>query len=362
MLSPQRRSFNSGCQVTQTAAKDEVNERASHDKGSRTAERERDSDGPARDRTREQRGNDHRGERSLHDRALDKEDLSVGPREGRRRDGATDLDERGRRVGSGRIMTRGDRERGVIGDEFCNNDRMRNERPREQNTIDRTMHGDYRDRAIQERRSLIPEDRFDRREIGREDGREIGSSRPRFAFRGEREREFDGPRDRLRRDIEQTDAEFERVRGRDSRGGDWHEQKVNEHDGRNDRISANQINSQGVERHQNRNERKERNLEYEKEEQRYKRDYQFANDGVKSYHQDTQNGAGYQQRYQGGGYGRRDRGGSRFHHRRSETEEPEWMSESVQMGELMELRGFDDSPEKDVFPHASSVGKYIRTT
>ena len=29
------------------------------------------------------------------------------------------------------------------------------------------------------------------------------------------------------------------------------------------------------------------------------------------------------------------------------TEEPEWMSESVQMGKLVELSGFDDSPEKE---------------
>jgi len=57
----------------------------------------------------------------------------------------------------------------------------------------------------------------------------------------------------------------------------------------------------------------------------------------------------------GGGGGRgggRDYGngrdhGHRYGQRRSETEEPEWMSESVNQDELMELHGFDDSPEKE---------------
>ena len=31
-----------------------------------------------------------------------------------------------------------------------------------------------------------------------------------------------------------------------------------------------------------------------------------------------------------------------------EPEEPEWMSASINQGELMELHGFDDSPEKEV--------------
>ena len=44
-----------------------------------------------------------------------------------------------------------------------------------------------------------------------------------------------------------------------------------------------------------------------------------------------------------GGRGGRFGGGSY-----REAEEPEWMSTTCVQGELMELRGFDDSPEKDV--------------
>ena len=42
-----------------------------------------------------------------------------------------------------------------------------------------------------------------------------------------------------------------------------------------------------------------------------------------------------------------ERGGGRYNNRRNEGEEPEWMSETIEQGEMMELRGFDDSPEKE---------------
>ena len=44
------------------------------------------------------------------------------------------------------------------------------------------------------------------------------------------------------------------------------------------------------------------------------------------------------------------RSGTRFGRR--EAEEPEWMSAPVSKGEMMELRGFDDSPEKKELPKA----------
>ncbi len=40
------------------------------------------------------------------------------------------------------------------------------------------------------------------------------------------------------------------------------------------------------------------------------------------------------------------RGGSRFP-RRDEEAAPEWMTETIEQGDMMELRGFDDSPEKE---------------
>ena len=352
VLSPQRRSFNSGCQVTQTASKDDVHERGTHDKGNRPVER--DPDGLARDRnSRDSRGNDLRGDRSMYnDRVLDKEDLPMSLREGRRRDGAND-DDRGRRVGSGRIPpNRGDRERGLSGDDYGVNERTRNERMRDQNPLDRTHSGDNRDRGMAERRGVVT---TDRREMGREDNRDpLNNGRSRFGF--QRERDLDGPRERLRRDMDQNDADFDRSRVRDLRGGDWNDAKIKECEPKRERIPANQYNYPSVDRQHPRNERRdERNLEPERGDQRYKPGFSSAEDNNKFPHNGE---GGYNQRYQGFGYGRRDRGGSRYHQRRSETEEPEWMSESVQLGELMELRGFDDSPEKEVFSHSSSVGKY----
>ncbi|TRY70753.1 hypothetical protein TCAL_07343, partial [Tigriopus californicus] len=47
------------------------------------------------------------------------------------------------------------------------------------------------------------------------------------------------------------------------------------------------------------------------------------------------------------------RGGSRFPRR--EESEPEWMSAQVEQGELMELRGFDDSPEKERPPRSENA-------
>lgn len=47
------------------------------------------------------------------------------------------------------------------------------------------------------------------------------------------------------------------------------------------------------------------------------------------------------------------RGGSRFPRR--EENEPEWMSAQVEEGELMELRGFDDSPEKERQPRSEKT-------
>ena len=110
----------------------------------------------------------------------------------------------------------------------------------------------------------------------------------------------------------------------------------------------NQHNFQITDRDSRIERRDDRNFESDRDTQRYKQGYladdkfQYGND---SHHS---------QRYHTSNYGRNIRAGSRYP-RRSETEEPEWMSESVQMGELMELRGFDDSPEKESRP---STGKY----
>lgn len=288
-----------------------------------------------------------------NDRVLDKEDLPIGLREGRRRDGASDTDERGRRVGSGRIPTnRGDRERGLSGEDYGINERARNERMRDHNPLDRNILGDNRDRGVADRRGGVLSDR---REMGREDGRDLlNNGRSRFGFA--RDRDLDGPRERLRRDIDQNDVEFDRVRARDLRGGDWSDQKTKEYESKRERIPSNHNNYQALDRQHTRNERRdERNLELDRGEQRCKSGFPSSEDTIKA----SQGGEGsYNQRYSGFGYGRRGRGWSRFQQRRLETEEPEWMSESVQMGELMELRGFDDSPEKEVFSKSSSVGKY----
>ena len=332
VLSPQRRSFTTGCQVAQSSAKEDNQEKQNHDKGNRQNERE--VDGLVRDRNRDSRGNDHRSERSMYDRGLEKEELPLNFREGRRRDGVNDIEDRGRRVGSGRIITnRTERERGLSGDDHGINDRARNDRTREQNPMDRNMY-ENRDKVLAERRG-IPS--MDRREIGRDDGRDMQNNRSRFPF--QRERDHEDPRERLRRDNEPNDAEYDRVRGRDVRG-DWNDLKINEQ--RRERIPANQQNYQGMDRQHSRNEKREEHTFEPEREQRFNK-FQYSDD------------RNYNPRFQGYGYGRRDRGGR--YPRRSETEEPEWMSESVQMGELMELRGFDDSPEKEAFTH-SSVGEY----
>ena len=46
-------------------------------------------------------------------------------------------------------------------------------------------------------------------------------------------------------------------------------------------------------------------------------------------------------------FGSGRRAGSRFPRRSEGESEPEWMSEVVEQGDMMELRGFDDSPEKE---------------
>ena len=352
VLSPQRRSFTTGCQVAQTAAKEDNQEKQNHDKGNRQNERE--VDGLARDRNRDSRGNDHRSERSLYDRGIEKEELPLSFREGRRRDGVTlgnDIEDRGRRVGSGRIITnRADRERGLSGDDHGLNDRARNDRTREQYPIDRNMY-ENREKALAERRGIPP---IDRREIGRDDGRDMQNNRSRFGF--QRERDHEDPRERLRRDIEPNDAEYDRARGRDVRG-DWNDVKIKEYEQRRERIPANQQNYQGMDRQYSRNEKREEHRFEPEREQRFNK---FQQSEDRNYQQKFQ-----EPKFQGFedsknfGYGRRDRGGR--YPRRSETEEPEWMSESVQMGgELMELRGFDDSPEKEV--SRSFVGEYYKTS
>ena len=179
VLSPQRRSFTTGCQVTQSVVKEDSHERGTHDKGNRQAER--DMDGLGRDRNRESRGNDHRNERNMYDRGLEKDDLPLNFREGRRRDGANDIEERGRRVGSGRIPpNRIDRDRGMGGEEYGMNERVRIDRMREQNPMDRNSYNnDNRERVLTERRGMPSNDR---REIGRDDNRDQNNSRTRFIF------------------------------------------------------------------------------------------------------------------------------------------------------------------------------------
>ena len=365
-MSPQRRSFTTGCQVTQTTEKDDVQERGNQDKGRRQTEREVDG---VRDRNRESREADNdvsfkeliaRGEatrrqRSMHDRGLEKEDLSLNFRDPRRRDGAND---EARRVGSGRIPTnRIDRDRGLDGEDYGINDRTRNDRYREQHQLERNNFNDNRDRAGTDRRGMAPNDR---RDYGREDNRDISNNgRPRFNF--QRERDHDDPRERLSRNTELNDVAFDRSRVRDIRG-DWNDPKLKEYEQKRERVVNNQHSQQAIDRPNARFEkREERNLETDKGDQRFKANlqsnlqtnWQFADDNMK---QDT--GSYYNQRYQGSGYGRKDRGGSRYP-RRSETEEPEWMSESVQMGELMELHGFDDSPDKESSSNISSAGKIL---
>ena len=268
----------------------------------------------------------------------EKEELHLGLRDVRRRDGVNDTDERGRRVGSGRIITnRTDRERGLSGDDHGIIDRTRADRMREQNPMNRNIY-ESRDRDLTERRGMPP---MDRRDIGRDDGRDI-QNRTRFGF--QRERDIDNPRDRIRRDVEPNDPEYDRARGRDLRGGDWNDLKTNEFEQRRERIPNSQQSYQGMDRHHTRNDKREDRVIEPEREQRFNK-FQYTDQG------------NYNQRFQNSGYGRRDRGGGRYP-RRSETEEPEWMSESVQMGELMELRGFDDSPEKEVYSHSSSLGNY----
>lgn len=311
---------------------------------------ERDSDSVARDRIRDSRGNDHRSERNLYDRGSDKDDVPLSLREGRRRDGINEIEERNRRVGSGRIVTsRLDRDRGLGSDDYGNNDRIRNDRIRDQNPIDRNNFPDNRDRNQVERKSITS---FDRRELGREDARDLqGNGRNRFGF--QRERELDDPKDRLRRD-EPNDSEFDRNRGRDIRGGEWNDPKLKEYELKRERYPNNQYGYQCNDRPNARNDRRDdRHFEGDRGDQRFKNTYHTPDEPPKQVTDGY-----YNQRYQQYGYGRKDRGGSRYS-RRSETEEPEWMSESVTMGgELMELHGFDDSPEKDIVPNPSSTSKY----
>ena len=351
VLSPQRRSFNSGCQVTLTTKNEGgLQERGTNDKGSNRS-MDRDFEGTARDRNRDAR-TDHRGERN------DKDDYRISRREG----GDTDDGCRGGRprgVGSGRILNRSDRERGD--DYSSSNDRgARNERisildQGHNNLLDRN---DFRDRTaggMQDTRRGMPPggERFDRRD-GREDSRDLGTqgNNSRFPFRGERN--LDGPRERLRREIEQADQDFERGQ-RTGRGvGDsWHNQNIKELELRRERNAGNHPGGQGgYERnYSSKNERRDgRNFESERSDQGGRLDFQPSDQG---------GGGGYQ--HHGYGGSRRDqRGGSRFGHRRSETEEPEWMSESIEMGDMMELRGFDDSPEKDAFN--SSEGNNVELT
>ena len=332
VLSPQRRSFNTGCQVTQSSGKEEDQERTNHDKANRQPEK--DGEGPARERNRDTR-EVHRAERNTYDRGLEKDDMPMGLRgEGRRRDGGNEYEDRGRRVGSGRIpMNRIDRDRGLSGEEYGTNDRPRNDRIRD--STDRNNYNDNRDRGITERRGMPS---IERREAGREDERDQLNSRSRFNF--QRERDMEDARERYRREPESNDG-FNRNRGRD-----WNDSKFKEYDQKRDRGTMNQHNYQVTDRDARIERRDDRNFESDRDTQRYKQGYQV--DDKFQYGNDSH----HSQRYQTSNYSRNIRAGSRYP-RRAETEEPEWMSESVQMGELMELRGFDDSPEKESQPPTS---------
>ena len=270
----------------------------------------------------------HRGERNAFDRGIDKDDMPMSLRgEGRRRDGVNEYEDRGRRVGSGRIpMNRMDRDRG-LGTEEYGSDRIRNDRLRDTN--ERNNY-DTRDRGITDRRGLSS---IERRDIGREDDGPHGA-RSRFNF--QRDRDMEESREpRYRRDTE-TNDEFNRNRGRD-----WNDSKFKEYDQKRDRAPVNQQNYPNVDRDLRIERRDDRNNELDRGVQRYKPGFSSEDNRI-HYGNDSH----FNQKYPNPNYGRNFRAGSRYP-RRSETEEPEWMSESVQMGELMELRGFDDSPEKE---------------
>ena len=335
VLSPQRRSFNTGCQVTQNTSKEEDLEKNNHDKTNRQAER--DAEGLNRERNRDIR-EVHRAERNTYERGIDKDDMPLGFRgEGRRRDGINEYEDRGRRVGSGRIpMNRIDRDRGLSGEEYGTNDRGRNDRLRD--APERSNY-DIRDRGgMTERRGMSS---IERRDCQREDERDQVNSRSRFNF--QRDRDMEESREpRFRRELE-TNDEYNRNRGRD-----WNDSKFKEYDQKRERIPFNQQNYAIADRDIRTERRDDRNVDSDRGTQRFKPG--FSSEDKFQHGNDSH----YSQKYQNSNYGRNFRAGSRYP-RRSETEEPEWMSESVQMGELMELRGFDDSPEKE---NQTSKGKY----
>lgn len=85
---------------------------------------------------------------------------------------------------------------------------------------------------------------------------------------------------------------------------------------------------------------------------RYEADDGFGGRRNNHYQVSSMRGGG-----NGGGRSASDRrfGNTRYP-RRSEEAEPEWMSETVEQGELMELRGFDDSPEQETIRNDRPLG------